>query len=502
MQLRPYQQECIDVINAQTGGAHLVQLPTGAGKTVVFSHIPRRGRVLLLSHREELVRQPVKYYDCPVGIEQAEQHAADEPVVSASVQTLSRRLERFDPDSFDLIITDECHHASSATYRKIYDYFHPRLHLGFTATPNRADGVGLNVVYEDIIFSRDLRWMIEQGYLCNINCIRAHIGYDLRNVSTRGGDYAPGELQKAMDGTAKAIAQAYREHGKGATLIFAAGVEHAQQIAKEIPGSVVVTGDTKDRASIIAAFTKREIPVLINCMVFTEGTDIPLVETVIIARPTQSQGLYCQMVGRGLRLAPGKDRLTLIDCVGATRKNRLCTAPSLLGISMEDVPESHRDEVQGDLLDLPSLAMSAADNPDSWIRSIELIDLWAEGMAYNLHGVNWVRLPDGSMVVQLANRRQMRMPPPDKLGRVEIGGEMLPYQAALDRAFDALCKRHEDEKALWDTTIVKRWGRAPATEKQIAMIRRSKACKGWTIPQGLTKGQASCVINHIKGAVK
>ena len=452
--------------------------------------------------RDELLREPVKYYDCPVGIEQAEQHAADEPVVSASVQTLSRRLERFDPNSFDLIITDECHHASSATYRKIYDYFHPRLHLGFTATPNRADGVGLNAVYEDIIFSRDLRWMIEQGYLCNINCIRAYIGYDLRNVSTRGGDYAPGELQKAMDGTAKAIAQAYREHGKGATLIFAAGVEHAQQIAKEIPGSVVVTGDTKDRASVIAAFTRREIPVLINCMVFTEGTDIPLVETVIIARPTQSQGLYCQMVGRGLRLAPGKDRLTLIDCVGATRKNRLCTAPSLLGISMEDVPESHRDEVQGDLLDLPSLAMSAADNPDSWIRSIELVDLWAEGMAYNLHGVNWVRLPDGSMVVQLANRRQMRMPPPDKLGRVEIGGEMLPYQTALDRAFDALCKRHEDEKALWDTTIVKRWGRAPATEKQIAMIRRAKACKGWTIPQGLAKVQASCGINHIKGAVK
>ena len=120
---------------------HLVQMATGLGKTVTFANIHRHGRMLILSHRDELVAQPVKYFDCPVGIEKAERHSDGEPVVSGSVQTLSRgtRLERnFKPGDFDLIVTDEAHHASAPTYRKIIDYLQPRLHIGFTATPNRA----------------------------------------------------------------------------------------------------------------------------------------------------------------------------------------------------------------------------------------------------------------------------------------------------------------------------------------------------------------------------
>lgn len=493
--LRPYQQECVDRINALDGGAHLVQMATGLGKTVTFASIPRRGRTLLLSHREELVNQPRKYFDCSFGVEQGSHHAHGEEVVSASVQSIGRRLDRFAPDEFDMIISDECHHASAASYRKIYDYFHPRLHIGFTATPNRADGRGLDAVFEDIIFARDLRWGIENGYLCNIHCIRAHIGYDLRNVHSRHGDYAPGELNEAMQGTAGAIAQAYREHSQGATLIFAASVEHAHSIADKIPGAVVVTGETRDRASIINAFSRREIPCLINCMVFTEGTDIPLVETVIIARPTQSQSLYCQMVGRGLRLHPDKERLVLIDCVGVTGKARLCTAPTLLGVSVDEIPEHKQDEVQGDLLDLPKLALAASDCPESWIRSIELVDLWAQGMDYNLHDVNWTRLPDGSMIVSLANRRQMRMPPPDKLGRVDLGRGPIAYQEALDRAYRVLREDHADERTLWDVNSIKRWGRDAATDKQRALIARR--CRGWEIPADLTKGQASAILNRL-----
>lgn len=135
-----------------------------------------------------------------------------------------------------------------------------------------------------------------------------------------------------MDGTADAIAQAYRDMAVGATLIFAVSVHQAEEIAKRINGAVVVTGETKNRSAIIDAFTAGEIPCIVNCMVFTEGTDIPRVETVIVARPTQSESLYAQMVGRGLRLYPGKQRLELIDCVGITGKASLCTAPSLLGI--------------------------------------------------------------------------------------------------------------------------------------------------------------------------
>ena len=128
-----------------------------------------------------------------------------------------------------------------------------------------------------------------------------------------------------MDGTADAIAQAYRDLAHGATLIFAVSVHQAEEIASRITDAVVVTGNTKNRKAIIDDFTAGKIPCIVNCMVFTEGTDIPRVETVIVARPTQSEALYAQMVGRGLRLYPGKDKLTLIDCVGITGRRSLCT---------------------------------------------------------------------------------------------------------------------------------------------------------------------------------
>ena len=221
MNLRPYQKECIETIEAQSAGAYLCQMATGMGKTVTFANIPRHGeRMLILSHREELVEQPRKYFDCSYGIEQSARRSNGEEVVSASVQSLVKRLDRFNPEDFRLIICDEAHHAAANTYRKIFDYFTPEKLIGFTATPNRGDKVRLDTVFSSIIFQRDLRWGIQNGYLCDIFCKRIDIGYDLSAVHTRHGDYAPGELAEAMDGTADAIAQTYREHAVGATLIF------------------------------------------------------------------------------------------------------------------------------------------------------------------------------------------------------------------------------------------------------------------------------------------
>lgn len=495
MQLRPYQEECIQEIQSRPPGSYLVQMATGLGKTVTFANIPRRGRMLILSHREELVRQPLKYFDCCTVVEMAKETApSNAEVVSASVQSLARRLKRFDPDDFDIIICDEAHHAAARTYKSIFSHFHPRLLLGFTATPNRADSARLNDVFQDIIFQRDLRWGIQNGYLSDIYCQRVNIGYDLRNVHTKSGDYAPGELDEAMEGTADAIAQAYRDLSVGATLIFAVSVHQAEEIASRIPGAAIVTGETRNRAEIIAAFTRREIPALVNCMVFTEGTDIPLVETVIIARPTQSDSLYTQMVGRGLRLSPRKDRLHLIDCVGVTGKASLCTAPSLLGIDLENVPRNRQDELEGMLFDLPDKAIMAADCPESWIKNVQIVDLWAKEQRYILHDVNWFRLPDGSMVCSLPGKKRLRIPRPDELGRVRIGTEVIPMQSAFDRAYQCLCAHYEDYRYVWDLNIAKRWGCSPASDKQLALIRRR--CKGFD-PSGLTKGEASQILNRV-----
>lgn len=494
MQLRDYQQQCISIIESKPPGSYLVQMPTGCGKTATFTHIPRHGRVLVLAHREELVRQPARYYDCPVGFEIAQDRSNGEDVVIASVQSLVNRLDRFNPDEFDMIITDECHHASATTYRKIYDYFRPRKHIGFTATPNRGDKQRLDTVFSEIIFQRDLRWAIQSGFLCDIYCMRVNIGYDLSAVHTRMGDYAPGELEKAMDGTADAIAEAYQKHAKGATLIFAVSVSHAEEIARKIPGAVVVTGKTKDRADIIERFTRREIPCIVNVMVFTEGTDMPLVETVIVARPTQSDSLYSQMVGRGLRLHPDKERLTLIDCVGVTGKASLCTAPSLLGIDMSNVPAKKADEVQGPLFELPEKAIMASDTPESWIRNIQIVDLWAKGMSYNLHGVNYFKMPDGRMVVSLPNNKRFTIPAPDKLGMVTLGNEKVPYQSALDRVYKALCDGYGDARRIWDLDQAKGWGKKPATEAQIKQIGRRYPDFDTS---ELTRLQASQILNRM-----
>lgn len=501
MPLRPYQQECIDIIDSLIPGAYLVQMATGLGKTYTFANIRRQGRVLILSHREELVRQPEKYYDCSFGIEQAGSRSHGEDIVSASVQTIVRRLNKFNPFEFDVIICDEAHHAAAKTYRKIFDYFRPRLLLGFTATPSRSDNVRLDTVFNDIIFERDLRFGIENGYLSDIFCRRVDIGYDLSSVHTRCGDYAPGELDRAMDGTADAIAQAYRELASGATLIFASSVRHAEEIAKKIDGAVTVTGETKNRADIIKAFTEKKIPCLVNCMVFTEGTDMPLVETVMIARPTQSDSLYAQMVGRGLRLHPDKEKLNLIDCVGITGKANLCTAPSLLGIDIDNVPESKKDKLQGDLFELPQIAVAESDCPQSWIKNVEIVDLWAKRQSYDTHGVNWFKMPDGSLILPLPElSKPYVIPCADKLGRVPCkDGTFVSMQQALDTVYKRLMDKHTDSKYIWDLKLAKRWGREEASDKQKNLIKRR--CKGIDV-DSFTKLEASQILNRVmyKGA--
>ena len=500
IQLRDYQQECIELIDKLEPGSYLIQMATGCGKTATFTNIKRKGRVLVLAHREELVTQPIKYYNCPVGIEMANNKSNGEEVVIASIMSLTHRLDKFKPDDFDLIIIDEAHHAAAKSYKKILEYFRPRLILGFTATPNRGDKVRLDDVFQKIIFQKDLKWAIKNKYLTDIYCMRVNIGYDISGVAKRMGDFAPSELEEALDTDVlnKAIAEAYNKYAKGQTLIFATSVKHCEDIAKEIPGAVAVTAETKNREELIKKFTNREIPVLVNCMIFTEGTDMPLVETVMIARPTQNSSLYTQMVGRGLRLYPGKEKLVLIDLVGTTGKASLCTAPTLLGIDLETVPKTKQEEIEGDLFDLPEIVQNLADCPESWIRNIEIVNLWAKEQQYETHNVNWFKMPNGDMVLQLKNRRLI-IPCPNELGETTLNNQKVKLQEAFDRAYEYLIDNYSEQRYLWDVAIVKKWGKSQATEKQKNMI--SRMYRNFDTAE-LTKSEASQILNRLfyKGA--
>lgn len=495
IELRPYQKQCIEAIEAEPPGAYLVQMATGLGKTVTFANIPRNGeRMLILSHRKELTEQPAKYFDCSFGIERAELHSNGEEVVSASVQTIVRRLKQFGRDEFPWIICDECHHAAADTYREIFNYFAPKKLIGFSATPNRGDGKGLDSVFQKIIFQYDLKSGISDGYLSDIFCRRCNIGYNLKGVKTSCGDYAPGELEERMEGTADAIAEAYRKYAVGQTLIFAVSVHQCEEIAARIPGAVAVTGKTENREAILDAFTARNIPCIVNCMVLTEGTDLPLVETVIMARPTKSESLYAQCVGRGTRLSPGKERLTLIDCVGTSALN-LCTAPSLLGVDMEAVPEGERDKVQGDLFTLPQKALIASDTPLSWIKSSYVVDLWGNKNGYNTRDINFTLLPTGELTVSLLDGERITIPAPDPLGKVLCkDGRKMPMQQAIDRVYAFLINRYPEQRYLWDLREVKKWGQAPATESQLKYVRRVLKDK---TPDNLTKGEAGQFLNRL-----
>ena len=389
------------------------------------------------------------------------------------------------------ILVHNCHHACAPTYRRIYDYFKPRLHLGFTATPNRNDGIGLKAIYQDIIFERNLKWGIENGYLSDIRCLRVDMGVDLRHVRQRLGDYAPDDLERAIniESANKAIAEAYRLYAKPPALIFCASVAHAQALASLIPGAVAVKGG-EDRSETVQAFSEGKIPCLTNCMVFTEGTDLPNVQTVIVARPTRNISLYTQICGRGLRLYPGKEYLTLIDCVGACDEADLCTAPSLLGLDISNVPPAQRKKLTGNLFELPEIISRLEDTPDAWIRNVELVDLWTRKNNYDLHGVNYFRLPDGSLVL---NALRIKLPAEDSLGRIMFNGRLEPAQKVFDAVYQDLRANHSDKRPLWDLSLMRSWGRFPATDKQKALV--SKYVPGYDA-QSLTKFEAGQILTR------
>ena len=193
---------------------------------------------------------------------------------------------------------------------------------------------------------------------------------------------------------------------------------------------------------------------------------------------------------------PEKEKLILIDCVGVTGKASLCTAPTLIGIDLKDVPAGKTDQIQGPIFELPQKAIAAADCPESWIRNVQIVDLWAKGMSYNLHDVNYFKMPDGKLICSLPDRKSIVIPCPDQLGRVVYCGESVAYQTALDRAYTELCDFYSDARQIWDLNAVNSWGKKPATDNQLRVIQRK--FKNFDIT-GLSRLQASQILNRVFG---
>jgi len=216
------------------------------------------------------------------------------------------------------------------------------------------------------------------------------------------------------------------------------------------------------------------------------------------------QGLHKTLVyihkwfGRGLRLYPGKEKLILIDLVGATGKNNICTAPSLIGLDLTGVPKSEQDAIQGDLFELPELIIQKTDCPESWIRNIEIVNIWAKEQSYNMHNVNWFKMPNGDLVLNLKGTRLV-IPSQNELGKTTLNNESITMQQAFDKAYNHLIENYADQKYIWDISVVKKWGKTPASDKQKELIK--KRLKNFDTSE-VTKAQAMMILNRMfyKGA--
>jgi len=348
--LRPYQEDAVQAVLGEWDEGHkhtLLVLPTGTGKTVVFSKIIETKvndgkRALVLAHRGELLDQAQQKLLLTSGLtaslEKAESTSvgSEEPVTVASVQTLSqeRRLTKFPKNYFDVIVVDEAHHAMSDTYQRILTHFDADV-LGVTATPDRADQKNLGQYFDSKAYEYTLHQAVRDGYLCPVRAQMIPLELDIRNVGLSNGDYAVGEIGSSLEPYLNQIALEMLNYCKGRkTVVFLPLVKTSQKFCELLNlhglNAVEVNGNSKDREQILKDFEAGEYEVLCNSMLLTEGWDCPDVDTIVVLRPTKIRSLYQQMVGRGMRLAPNKKELLLLDFLWMTERHDLCRPSALI----------------------------------------------------------------------------------------------------------------------------------------------------------------------------
>lgn len=376
--LRNYQEECIQSVLSYLGKGHKrlgVSLATGSGKTVIFvqliSRIPSNDnatQTLILAHRRELVEQAARhctlaYPNKSIDVEMGSNHAsgaADITVASIQSITSGDRILKFDPSRYKLVLVDEAHHIVSAQYLELLEHFGlrhttdwesssaPAL-VGVSATFSRFDGRKLGSVIDHIVYHRDYVDMIEQNWLSNVIFTTVESKADISRVgSGANGDFQTGALSRAVntDETNEITVRSWRARAgeRKSTLVFCVDLNHVSSLTatflKHGIEARYVSGDTpkKVRSERIDAFKNGEYPILINCGVFTEGTDIPNIDCVLLARPTKSRNLLVQMIGRGMRLHPGKENCHIIDMV-ASLNTGIISTPTLFGLDPAEIVE-------------------------------------------------------------------------------------------------------------------------------------------------------------------
>lgn len=509
LHLREYQQEALQAILASRSKGitrQMVALPTGTGKTILFGALARELniRTLVIAHREELLVQAkdkiqLVFPEADIGIVKAERNEVDHQIVIASIQTISRpnRLEQMQEQGFNLMIVDEAHHSISDSYRTVIEGLGfmgddpNRLLVGLTATPKRMDGQALGNVFQQVVFQRSLPTMIAAGYLCDLKAVRIKAGTSLVGVHTRMGDFAPGELEAAVNTEQRnrIIVASYKQYAaKGKAAAFCAGVQHAKDLTKTFQDAGIKAAavygdmDPADRRATLQAYAHGEIQVLTNCEVLTEGWDDPATDCLIMARPTKSSSLYTQMIGRGTRLYPGKENCLVLEFTD--NRHDVCSLGSLTGLPLKD-KQSLKEAIRAD--EAQQEARQATVAKRVVVKAYALID--RSKFRWFPVDSDW-RLPTGvgayiHLHLEEADRYTVILT--EQGNTTSLASSALPLGYAMGIAEDhaRLTAKHFAAKNA-------KWAKKPATEKQLATLAKLHI----DFSKDISSGEASCLIGQ------
>jgi len=529
--LRPYQQDAIGSVVQDWDNGYtdlLGTAATGLGKTAIFlgllHQVLNGSRALILAHRKELIEQPrdrmLDYYPQwagKIGIVMAGQDETDRQLTVATVQTLqtAKRLESIlEHGPIDYLITDECHHHTDKnTYMAVTSRLkaaNPQLkHLGVTATPIRTDGDGLGGVFQKESFHLPIGWGVKNHFLVNIRWLAIESAISLDGVKTIHGDFAQGALGRAYE-TPELVELVVRSYLEYATdrqaLCFTVTVDGAHRLAEQfrLAGVAAESADgTTDKAvrqAVLDRFTRGETRVLCNCALWTEGVDLPSASCILMARPTRSDTLYVQCLGRGLRLYPGKTDALILDFAPIEKRN-IVMAGDVLGIPLpkkDIIPQDSQPErgkasagftYDGDFTFMDGIPVQIISRELHYLESSP----WSW---YRRDG--WLSLGLGKASDE-TDRTLLISPPADGVmilyGVAKRDGENWRAYQIAEGEFDTLQLRADELSDKWGNGALaakaRSWRKQPPTDKQIAFARRIGALQG-----RMTKGELAQNITH------
>ncbi|KAL1850617.1 putative ATP-dependent helicase IRC3 [Paecilomyces lecythidis] len=565
IRLRQYQEECIQSVLKYVGDGHKrlgISLATGAGKTVIFTQligrIPPRteyaNQTLIIVHRKELVEQAARhcrlaYPDRTVEIEMGNNKASGAADITiASIQSLiSRgRIEKFNPDRFKLVLVDEAHHIVARSYREALEHFglneaseESPILVGVSATFSRFDGLKLGAAIDHIVYHKDYVDMIGEQWLADAVFTTVKSEADLSGVrKDKFGDFAIGQLSEAVntEQTNNITVRAWLSNAsdRKSTLVFCVDIEHARQLTATfrehgIDARYITSSTPKDvRSEQLRAFKDQEYPVLLNCGLFTEGTDIPNIDCVLLARPTRSKNLLIQMIGRGLRLHPGKKNCHIIDMVASLRAGVLST-PTLFGLDPDKVLEkaNARELSENAALEIGSESqekgLSDEDDVNVTFTKYDSIfdllgDVHRERHIRSISPNSWVRVDQARYVLvdrsgwltiekdEESNLFAVRHVTKFTHDQTEATVYTRPREVATAPDLDQAVRAADTyASGIFEKSFIsshQRWRSAPATPTQLAMLNKRRVHTEPFRPEDLTRGQAADMITKLKFGLK